>query len=957
VTTAVVGRAAELAAVRSVLAETAAGTATVVLLGGDAGVGKTAFARSTVDLAETLGFQVLTGACLSVESGVPFAPVVEALRPVLTDQPERLGGAATPLQGLLTRAGADTAMPQGQLLELLLAALGHLAATSPVLVVIEDIHWADASTRELAVHLARNLRGPVCLLLSYRSDDLHRRHPLRPSLTELARSAGVARIDLGPLDRDGLRDLLAQLLDEPADPALVGAVLARSGGNPLFAEELVAAGAAAAQLPSRLADLLLARIDALAPATAHMLRIASAGGSRIDTALLARVLDEPVDDVETAAREALDYNVLSQRAGNLEFRHELLREAAYDDLLPGERSRVHARLATAMETRLDESRVRPTMNEAAQVAYHWDAAHKLSAALCWSMRAGRLASGLAAPETTRYLERVLELWDQVPDAAEQAGAEHPEVLLLAAEAANIGGHLDRAWSFLDRALDEVDPTDDPLLASRVYGQRGSFCGVIGDPVGRLDAVDRAVALAEGPPSAELANALAVMATRRGYDFHLRAAVDTARRAIAVAQAVRAVAEEGHARLALGWALVHSGDVDAGIAESRRAVEVLAGTGRDFDAIEAAATHAFHLLVAGRPEQNLVISDEAFQRAQALGLRFTASFCANQRVEALLWLGRFDDAEIALRDMIELEEGLLAASRPSTSTLFDGMLRLFRGDLEGAAGSIAAVLEHKSRLDDFSVGWESAAWLSQTYARMHRLEAVDLGLRVAHAVADREGVYPNALAAVVLLGALWQLGLSETEPATRDVALQALRLAEEGGRAGPGSEAAGFLAEARAWATTVSGSPDPHAWQVAVTAWETPGFAYAATEARSMLAHALLESGDRNAARAQTAQAWADAREMGAAGLAERVGAFARRARFPVAAATGTPSPLDVLTPREREVLALVADGASNRTIAEALFISTKTAGVHVSNLMAKLGVSSRLEAAAMAHRSGLELSG
>jgi DNA-binding NarL/FixJ family response regulator len=121
----------------------------------------------------------------------------------------------------------------------------------------------------------------------------------------------------------------------------------------------------------------------------------------------------------------------------------------------------------------------------------------------------------------------------------------------------------------------------------------------------------------------------------------------------------------------------------------------------------------------------------------------------------------------------------------------------------------------------------------------------------------------------------------------------------------------------------------------------------------MHAHALLEAGQRDAARAETVRAWTDADAMGARWLAERVGAFARRARFPLQAAAGAPSQLDVLTPREREVLALLADGASNRAIADRLVISQKTAGVHVSNLLAKLGVSSRLEAAAIAHRSGL----
>jgi DNA-binding CsgD family transcriptional regulator len=960
----VVGRDGELDVVRDVLDQTTGGKPTLVLLGGDAGVGKTAFAQRVAQLAAGDGFQVLTGACLSVESGVPFAPVVEALRPLLTDHVDRLGPAGPALAGLLpgprTGSAPAAAMPAGQLLELLLAGLAHLADVSPVLLVLEDMHWADMSTRELALHLARSLRGPVCLLLSYRSDDLHRRHPLRRILTELGRSA--QHVDLGPLDREAMGQLLSWLTKDLPDAAMVGAVLARSGGNPLFAEELVAAHAEEDQLPARLADLLLARIDALSRPTARLLRLASAGGPRVDTQLLALVTGQPAEEVEDAAREAVDFNVLALRSGSLEFRHELLREAAYDDLLPGERTRVHGRLAAAMQDRLAGqdpdgdgtsayAPTAPTMNEAAQIAYHWNAAMRLPDALRWSLTAGRLAGRLAAPEATGHLERVLELWDQVPDAAEMTGTPHAEVLLLAAEASDIGGHLERAFALLDRAATEVDEDAQPLLASRIFGMRGSFCGVMGDAQGRASAVDRAVQLAEGTPSVELAGALAVMAARRGYDFRLHEAVEVGRRAAEVAAQVGAFEQEAQARQAVGWALIQAGSVQEGVEESRRGVELAARTGRDYDEIQAAATHAFHLFVAGRPQQGIEITTAAAQRAVALGLRWTASFCVNQRVEALMWTGRFDDAEISLREMVELEQGLTASHRSGTSRLFDGMLRLWRGDLDGAVASLAAVTATKNKLDDFSAGWEAAGWLAQALARQGSPDALAMARQVAAAVVDREGAYPTGFAATTLLGTLW---LNATDdPEAVEVGVECARRSAAASTPGAGTESAGFQAEALAWVGTATGSPDPGAWERAVAAWEAAGFLYAAAQARAMHAHALLAVGERDAARAQTVRAFADADAMGARWLAERVGGFARRARFPLQAAAGSPSALDVLTPREREVLALLADGASNRVIADRLVISQKTAGVHVSNLLAKLGVGSRLEAAAIAHRSGL----
>lgn len=286
-----VGRGAELASVGRALEATAGGAPSVILIGGDAGVGKTTFAAHVVEAALGLGYEVMQGGCLAVELNVPFSPVVDAVRPLLRSDPDRFGPAGAQLAELLRDPGARSAsQPAGRLLELLRSGLLHVSDSAPVLLVLEDMQWADASTRDLAVHVARNLRGPVCLMLTYRSDDLHRRHPFRACLTEIARSSQVEQIELEALDRDELADLIAGVLGRPPTPALVGAILARSGGNPLFAEELIEAGADGSELPPRLADLFRARLDRLEPATARMLRVAAASGSRIDSELLACVL-------------------------------------------------------------------------------------------------------------------------------------------------------------------------------------------------------------------------------------------------------------------------------------------------------------------------------------------------------------------------------------------------------------------------------------------------------------------------------------------------------------------------------------------------------------------------------------------------------------------------------------------------------------------------------------------
>src|SRR6266702_8579457 len=187
--------------------------------------------------------------------------------PVLVGRAAEAGAQAAP--------GAGALMP-GRLFELLLGVLHRLAERAPLLLVVEDLHWADQSTRDLLGFLVRNLRAGVALLLTYRSDDLHRRHPLRPFLGELDRSGRTERLELGRLGRRELGELLAGILGEPPPAALVGEILARSEGNPFFAEELLAArvggAGGSAELPEVLRDLLLARVEALPEATQRMLQ-------------------------------------------------------------------------------------------------------------------------------------------------------------------------------------------------------------------------------------------------------------------------------------------------------------------------------------------------------------------------------------------------------------------------------------------------------------------------------------------------------------------------------------------------------------------------------------------------------------------------------------------------------------------------------------------------------------
>ena len=379
------GRERDTAELDEALGLAAQGTPQVVLVGGDAGIGKTTLVASLERRAEHTGFTVATGHCLDLEAaGISFAPAVEAVRALLGGEDLGSRPSARRMLRLLDPEAPRSTEPFRVLDDLRQTVL-EAAAAGPVLVVLEDMHWADRSTQDLAASLSRTARGGLLLVLTFRSDELHRRHPFRRTLAEISRTVGCRRIDLGPLGPADIAGIITARIEGPPDPSVLGSVLARSEGNPLYAEELLAAHQQ--EVPGHLSDLLLARIDALDEGPRGLLRLASVNGTRLDTATLAELagLDEAL--TEGYLREALDANVLRQAAGFLEFRHPLLREATYDDLMPDERTRIHGRLAGILQERVD-AESHPGLATVSRLAFHWDAAHDLPRTLAASVRAG-----------------------------------------------------------------------------------------------------------------------------------------------------------------------------------------------------------------------------------------------------------------------------------------------------------------------------------------------------------------------------------------------------------------------------------------------------------------------------------------------------------------------------------------------------------------------------------------
>ncbi|MCW3063802.1 MAG: transcriptional regulator, LuxR family, partial [Solirubrobacterales bacterium] len=381
------------------MAEAALGAGALAFVAGESGVGKT---RLVVELERRVrdgGVRVLRGDCVELGEGeLPYAPLVAALRSLArTGDPalDALPAAArSELATLLPELGVPAARQRAEeergaaqlrLFEALLGLLDRLAAAAPLVLILEDIHWADRSTRAFLTFLAASLTDErVLVVLTYRSDELHRRHPLRPLLAELERGPSARRVELARLAREELGSQLEDILGTVPAPELLDRLYARSEGNPLFAEELLAAGTdGRGSLPPTLREALMLRVDRLPGAAQEVLRVLATAG-RADHEVLADASGMPPRELREALREAAAGQiVVADDEGRYGFRHALLREVVYDDLLPGEHSELHLTLARALERR---ERDRRGAWVSAGIAHHYLAAGDQPAALRAAVR-------------------------------------------------------------------------------------------------------------------------------------------------------------------------------------------------------------------------------------------------------------------------------------------------------------------------------------------------------------------------------------------------------------------------------------------------------------------------------------------------------------------------------------------------------------------------------------------
>ena len=954
-----VGRDDVLAHLDSLLDEAvAAGRLITTLVEGPAGIGKTRVVNAFADHVVGRRGDVLVGHCVAQgDLALPYAPVVDLLGTLA----EREGPAAVrrwsgpagvelgrlvPSLGAPGEGSAPSHAGSSRLFQALSALLGQLSSARPLVVVVEDVHWVDTSTRELLALLARQQRGPILLLLTLRDDE----SPLPPGLTrylaELARH-GDQRIRLAPLTRDQQALQISDIRGVPPHRALLDDVYARAEGNPFFAEELLALGEREGRsLPVTVRDLLLARLDSLRPSTRQLLRTASIAGREFTHLLLEAVADVAGSRLEAALRESVDAHVLEGRGDSLMFRHALLQEAIAASLLPGEAARTHRRLAVALTER-PELAGAGYGGVAGRIARHWDAAGDREQALVTAVAAGREAYGaLAFAESLAHYERALELVRTLPEAGSLLDVPEARLLRWAAEVAHLAAHPDRALDLVREAIALTDP-DDVHLRGWLHERLGRYLWMAGDGKGALAAYQEAVRLVPAePPSRSRAAVLSGLSQILMLADRYAESERYARQAIEVARQVPdGLSIEGHARCNLGVDLAASGRLDDGVAELRTALRIAEDEFDDVDENARALVNLGSVLIQyGRAEEAAETALESVRVGDALGLRRRKGvWCRCDAAQVLLFLGRFEEAEGLLDEARELDPQGVDAIR---TDLVEGQLHLRRGSFEEARSVLERARGGSERLLDpqligplFAALVETVTWQDElSTARDLVIEGLDrLGPTSAHPFYES-----TLLAAAVRSTVLGGDGAADVDGW--------LDRARTGLAASPIEVPHAAADLATAMAERTGGTA---AWQTAAGCWDGLGERYRATYARLRVVECLLEDGQqRDAAEEQLRSVVAGAHEIGARHLLELAESLGRRSRLRV----GTQAPTDNphrLTAREREVLAHVAEGLSDRAIGTRLFISHRTVERHVSSLLAKLNAGRRTELIATAHREGL----
>jgi DNA-binding CsgD family transcriptional regulator/tetratricopeptide (TPR) repeat protein len=946
-----VGRTDDLArgeaAIRRVLEGGSDRQAQLLLIAGEAGIGKSRLLDALLDRAREGGAVTACGRCL--EHGGEIRPLI-AVTEILAEL------------GQAEQGGASTMAPAEALARLFdhaRTSLRALSARCPVVVAIEDLHWSDRTTRGLLTELVRTRGlGRVLLIGTYRSDELHRRHPLLPLLADLEHAARPERIDLTPLAETEVVELAAAILDRAIGEEQGRELFRRSGGNPFYAEELLAVDDTE-RIPAGVRHVILARSRSLVPDALTCLQAASALASPIDP----NVLEATAGLETTRHRLAVDAlcreRFLVDHPDGFGFRHELVREVFIDGLLPGERAELFARAARALEQHRPERR-----GEIARLHVN---AGQLPEALGASVRAAAAASAIgASAEASEHYGRAIDVWDRVDDAAGRAGMSHLQLLRKAAEVADLARDFDVAVELARRAIDEAVRAGDPFEEGAALLDLSGYLWNASAP-GMDEAIERALAVLPREPLTvervrlEVRSAMFREFTgeRTEADRALETAADMAAQLGERGVEATARAHAGYWRALLGddHAIRNLAD---GLRLARSIDDGPAGT-----VIAINLSHA--LINLGRFRETAELYDEGVAFAERHGQADTRGIVFEGNVlNALEALGRWEEAG-AVMDHIGRRLSPETMHRWASAFLGWTQIQIHRGQYADVvasyhrglemwrtgyyggdqlpAGSGLIELAAAGAVDPVEPGTVEL-WLDDLHPGQASLGARLVATAARHLIPPATSSEHGRMIETVRgwIGRIRRTAADYFEvPQVLDAWLDA---------------AEAELAEA-------AGKPVPDRWAHLVAVWDEVGCRFFAATARYRQADALLRAGggrlagDREDATRLLEAAGRTAAELGAEPLRRDIADLTRRARLRLGDESAETAPARIasspfaLTDRELDVLRLVNDGRSNGEIGAELFISTKTASVHVSNILRKLGASNRIEAAAIARRHQL----
>ena len=950
-----VGRRAELATFDRAITDARNGLPSVVLVGGDAGIGKT---TTVHEGAVQAGVDVYLGRSSHIGgNAIPLAPLADLLRQVRRSKPDLL--AEAPELAVLHHwfaPGANRELigsPHGGLFAAVLELITQLAVDA-VIVGFEDLHWADTATWDLFEYLARNLIDEqVVLVGTYRANEVAGHSGQRGRLAELSRLPATHRVHLDGLDREDVAQRVAALLGEPAPSALVDQVMARGRGNPFFTSELVAAHLSGETIPIVLSDLISTEIADLDTGTRLVLGAVATIGREASHELLAAVVDLPDRDLEAAVRTAVAARMLVVDNEAYRFRHPLLGEVVYADLLPPQRTRLHRSIAATLQQQSAD--VLRRADHAGEVAVHLDRAGDSEGAFSALLAAADAAETVAPGAAFGHLERAFELWDSVGDRSATVDRGHR--LWQAADIATSTVGNERAVQLARAAFAIGTP---PLGAAWAHERLGRYLWA----TGRLQESRAEFAQAAALLDDETGTAAAAVYAGLGQAELM--AGDYAAAEAWCAKVFDLVGASGEHPSAWSMAQRVLGIVRSSQGDPGGAVDLCRASVATAASAQGRALAMVYLCVAlndaGDYQAALDTSLDAVAEGQVTGLdRGFGCYFDSLAAEALTRLGRWNEvAPVIERQPLAdtLPVGLLRLARATA------MLAARRGETDVALGQLAAA--EALPID----GWHQTvrdATMADVHLALGNWNEAARAAEQGRAATDTTSVLWSARFA--MFGVVAEVERTLDQRARREAVdvdatiarlqkrIDATRSFAERAPGGPQRDTTAHLAHAAASLTRLDVS-DAVAWTKAVACWSDLGDRWATAVAlvREAEAEAVAGAADRAASSLRRAHALAS--ELAAGPLLAEIDAISRRTRVSITAPTRVV--LDEssaerlgLTPREMEVLVLVATGRTNRQIGAELFVSDKTASVHVSNILRKLGVNSRVDAAAVAQRLGI----